>query len=361
MNIAFEINHPAQAHLFKNPIRSLIIKQHRVTVFVKDNPITQSILTDFNIPFLLLGKKGDNIKHKLWKQFIFIFKLLRYYKKEHYHLGVGVSVSMSLLSAITGLKSVVLDDDDKKATPLFAALAHPFADTLLRPSALIIEGIRSNTIYYDGYHELSYLHPSVFKPDKSVLIKQGLNENTPFFILRLVALKAHHDKGAKGISNDQANSLIQLLSKYGSIFVSHENGAVLLKGTEVIKIHPAKLHDLMAYARMVISDGQTMCSEAACLGVPSVRINDFSGRISYLEEQEKKWELTYSFKPQCFEDALKKVEFILNEDAGIYKSRRDKMIANAIKVNDYLTWFIENYPESKKIMQDNPDYQYTFK
>lgn len=27
----------------------------------------------------------------------------------------------------------------------------------------------------------------------------------------------------------------------------------------------------------------------------------------------------------------------------------------------FLTWFIENYPESQKIMKENPDYQWRFK
>jgi hypothetical protein len=27
----------------------------------------------------------------------------------------------------------------------------------------------------------------------------------------------------------------------------------------------------------------------------------------------------------------------------------------------FLTWFIEKYPESSKIMKENPDYQFNFK
>jgi len=32
-----------------------------------------------------------------------------------------------------------------------------------------------------------------------------------------------------------------------------------------------------------------------------------------------------------------------------------------MKTNIFLVWFIENYPESNKIMKENPDYQYNFR
>jgi hypothetical protein len=37
------------------------------------------------------------------------------------------------------------------------------------------------------------------------------------------------------------------------------------------------------------------------------------------------------------------------------------MIKDKIDVTAFMVWFIENYPESKRIMKENPDYQYKFK
>ena len=45
----------------------------------------------------------------------------------------------------------------------------------------------------------------------------------------------------------------------------------------------------------------------------------------------------------------------------IYQERRKKMLADKIDVTAFMVWFIENYPESAKIMKENPDYQYNFK
>jgi hypothetical protein len=130
---------------------------------------------------------------------------------------------------------------------------------------------------------------------------------------------------------------------------------------ETLKIHPSRLHHLMAFSKLIVSDGQTMCSEASCLGVPSIRINDFVGRISYLEQQEKRWNLTFGIKPSEFYKALKIIDSLVKEDSNVFKERRDKMIESSLNMTNFLIWIIENYPESKKKLKENPDFQYQFK
>ena len=44
-----------------------------------------------------------------------------------------------------------------------------------------------------------------------------------------------------------------------------------------------------------------------------------------------------------------------------WQSRRQKMLSEKIDYAQFLTWFIENYPESQKIMKENPDEQFRFK
>lgn len=357
----FELNHPCHAHLFKHVIKSLLEHGHEVDVLLKESALVQAILKAESIPFILQGRKGDGLLSKALKQISFTRQIISLHKKNKYTLAIGVSVSIPLASKFSSIKSLVLDDDDKKATPLFAFLAHNNASLLLRPSSLFHEAAAKNKVFYQGYHELSYLHPDIFKPDIGILSEQGLSAREPFFILRLVALKAHHDIGIKGISHKQLLRIINLLSKHGRVIITSESPGGLPKGAEALKIKPEKIHHLMAYAKMIVSDGQTMCSEAACLGIPSLRINDFVGRISYLEEQENKWQLTYGFKPDDFDSAFKMIETIIKEDSAIYKARSEQMINNSINFAGFLTWFIENYPTSTRIMKENPDYQYNFR
>jgi uncharacterized protein len=360
MNFLFELNHPAHGHLFKNTIRQLSANGHETTVLIKDIPVLKAILDDAGIHYQVLGSKGKGITGKLLKQAGFVFRTYGLHRQKHFDVGIGISVTLPLLSRITSMPAIVCDDDDKKATPYFAWLAHNNAAALLRPQALSHEGNSENTIYYNGYHELAYLHPAVFTADASVLKEQGLQPGETFFIVRLVSLKAHHDKGIKGIGREEMHTLAKTLKPHGRIILTHEAGGEQIPGTEPLRIHPARLHHLMAYAKMIISDGQTMCSEAACLGVPSVRINDFAGRISYLQEQEEKWKLTFGFKPTAFDEAVKKIGFILIENNEMYRHRRNMMLASCINVSGFLSWFIENWPSSLHIMKQNPDYQFNF-
>ena len=40
-----------------------------------------------------------------------------------------------------------------------------------------------------------------------------------------------------------------------------------------------------------------------------------------------------------------------------WKNSAKNMIRKRIDMGAFLIWFIENYPESEKIMKENPDYQ----
>jgi len=99
------------------------------------------------------------------------------------------------------------------------------------------------------------------------------------------------------------------------------------------------------------------------LGIPSVRINTFVGRISYLEELEQNYQLTFGFKPNQFKLALSKINSIteLHDSRKLFQSRKQKMLSDKINLTNFMVWFIENYPKSVDIMNENPDYQYKFK
>lgn len=284
-------------------------------------------------------------------------------KKNSIEIGIGTSINLAHASKITKMKSLVLDDDDDTVQPLFTKFAHPFCDTLLSPSALIGHRKKKQTIFYTGYHELAYLHPNRFVPDSGVLNQSELIEGEKYFILRFNSFKAHHDIGIKGISLENKRKLINLLKPYGKIFITSERELETEFEEYRINIPPHQIHSLLYYATMFIGDSQTMTSEAAVLGTPSVRCNSFVGRIAYLEEQEHTYGLTYGFKPNETDKMFIKIEELLklNNLKEEWQKRRQKMLADKIDVTAFLVWFVENYPDSFRIMKENPDYQYNFK
>ena len=114
---------------------------------------------------------------------------------------------------------------------------------------------------------------------------------------------------------------------------------------------------------MLIGDSQTMTSEAAVLGTPAIRCNTFVGRISYLEEEEHQYNLTYGFLPTNTDAMFKKIEELLAIPnlKAVWQERRQDMLKDKIDVTAFYVWFIENYPESVRIMRENPEYQNVFK
>ena len=124
----------------------------------------------------------------------------------------------------------------------------------------------------------------------------------------------------------------------------------------------------MVFASLYIGDSQTMAAEAGVLGVPFVRFNDFVGRIGYLRELEDVYELGYgihasvlpadspirrndgSLQPSGVEELYKRVETLVSmpsaERKATFAARREKMLSDKIDCAKFLTWFIENYPQS---------------
>jgi len=260
------------------------------------------------------------------------------------------------------MKSILLDDDDSEVQPLMAKFGHPFADNILSPDVLSFEN-KKNAIYYPGYHELAYLHPNRFTSDPSVLSEMGLSENETFFIMRFNVFKAHHDVGARGLSIEQKCRIIKILEKQGKVFITTEREIEPEFKQYKIKVSPEKIHSLLYYAKMFVGDSQTMTSEAAVLGTPAIRCNDFVGRISYLEEEEHKYGLTFGFKPDQFKEMILKIDELLPlpDLKEVWAKKREKMLADKIDVTAFMVWFVENYPESVQIMKKNPEFQNRFK
>ena len=222
--------------------------------------------------------------------------------------------------------------------------------------------LEKKSIKYHSYHELAYLHPNQFAPDNTIVDKYFPSDE-PYFILRFAQLNAYHDLGVSGISTEIAQHLIDILKPYGSIYITSERPLEPQFEQYRIKIDPSDMHHVMAFASLYIGDSQTMAAESGVLGVPFVRFNDFVGRIGYLRELEDVYHLGYGIKPKDVDKLYKVVADLLQmpNRKEFFQQRRQKMLSEKIDYAQFLTWFIENYPESMRIMKENPDYQYRFK
>ena len=364
MKVIVYLGHPAHFYLYKLSVQNWKIAGHNVVILIKKKDILESLLKYADFEYLNIlseGRKDSRIGiiigliKRIYR--VFILCLL-----ERPDILTGTSVENSFVGKFLGIPVINLNEDDSEVVPFYAKLSYPFANEILNPIVCDSGKWNRKAIKYNSYQELAYLHPNHFIPDKSI-VEKYFSTDKPYTILRFAKLNAHHDKGIQGINTDIAQKLIDIIKPHGDIYITSERELEPQFERYRIKINPLDMHHVMAFAQLYIGDSQTMAAESGVLGVPFVRFNDFVGRIGYLRELEDVYELGYGVKTNEVDRLYKVVSDLINmkNRKEIFSERRQKMLSEKIDYAQFLTWFIENYPESARIMKENPDYQYNFR
>jgi|TARA_Y100000310_G_C20631744_1_gene789016 hypothetical protein len=308
---------------------SFLKKEHDLTITSREKEVTTLLLNYYGIDHLSLSFPGKNMTGLLKELVIRNRELIALHRREKFDLAFGTSVSIAHLSALFGIKSYNFCEDDDSVIPLQSFITYPFTTTIINPDCIKYNRWRSKRVFHSSYHELAYLHPENFTPCPEVLDMYGLKLRK-YIIIRLSALDAHHDWGKKGISSSIYKKIKNLLTEY-DLVESVENKISF-------QFKHWHMHDLIAYAKMVISDSQTTTAEAAVLGVPSIRYNSFVGKISYLEELEHKYSLTFGFRPGYDDEMIDKINELLNQKNihEEWQKRRMKMLSKKVDLNQWM-------------------------
>lgn len=365
MNILIQMSHPAHFHLYKNVAKNLMDDGHKVSILIKTKDILEDLLKQSGLPYsnILQEAHRKNKLGILWDMLVRDWRMLRFMKKNKIDLLTGSTVEVAQVGWLTRKYRVNTGEDDMRIVPLFQKMAGPFIQTILSPVSCDNGKLEPKSVKYAGYHKLAYLHPNQFQPDKRIVEKYFSSER-PYYLLRFAKLKAYHDieSDAHGITTGIAQHLIDLLLAHGDVHITSERELEPQFEKYRLQINPLDIHHILAFAKLYIGDSQSMAVEAAMLGTPSLRFNDFAGKIGVLEELEHKYELTFAIPPSEPQKLFNKVEELLAmpDMRHVFQHRRQKMLSEKIDVTAFFTWFIENYPESRKIMQETPDYQLRF-
>jgi uncharacterized protein len=363
MKILFYLSHPSQYHVHKNTISGLIKNGKQVRVLIRRKDILEKLLLADKVDFKVIqghkkrkGKIGI-VADLIAREINFALILLR----ERQDLLIGSDASVSHLSKLFSIPSLVFAEDDVQIIPALASLMYPAATAIVAPEPCDTGKWTYKKISYNGYQKLAYLHPNHFSPDRDLVISLGFSFNRPNYLFRLSGFEAHHDAGICGFSIDQIKKLISILEPIGNILVSSEINLPAELQKYSFSFAPEMMHHILAFSDILICDSQSMAVEAAILGVPSLRFNDFAGRISVLEELEKKYSLTFGFSTSSFNALLAKLEEILvmKDRKGVFNRRKLQMLSEKTDVAAFFLWLIEGYPESVRKMKSDPDYRLT--
>ena len=347
MNILFHLGHPAHFHLNKITIKNLIEQGNQVTIAINDKDILENLLIESKLSYIkIVGKKNNQSKFgtflRLLKQIKNLFQIS--YKKR-IELLVGSTSVISHVGVLLNIPSIALVEDDAEAVPPFPQITYPFISKIIAPQECSVGRWSHKKIGINSYHELAYLHPNTFKPSFKK-IEKYVDSKNDYFIIRFSELGAYHDNGISGISDNIAKLIIDKLIPHGNVYITSERKLNCEFEKYRVKINPTDMHHFMAFSSIVIGDSQTMSAEAAVLGVPFIRYNDFVGKLSYCNSLEEIYNLGYGIKAGEIKLLLDKVDQLINmsNKNEIFNKRKEKMLSEKIDYSLFLLDFIKkNY------------------
>lgn len=347
MKILFYLGHPAHYHLFKHVI-SAYNTENRV-VLIKSKDVLEQLLIQDGVIYTNVDElsglktvgKTFAIAKKFGKRLLKIAGIIR---KEKPAMLVGCSAELALLGKFFNIPSCAFFEDDLDKVKSFARLAGPTATYLICPDVCRAWKYEKRKIGHSSYHELAYLHPDLFQPDYEK-IKTIFKPGTKNFIIRFSDLGAYHDAGKKGITDELALTIIHKLKSFGNVFITSERKLPEQFEPYRISIKSNDMHHALYFADIFIGDSQTMTAEAAVLGTPALRYNDFVGELSYLEDLEHNYNLTYGFKTSDSVSLLKKLDELLATPdlKNLWKMRREIMLAKKINLTKWIIEFLDKH------------------
>lgn len=354
MRILIDIGHPAHVHLFKHFAWEMREKGHTILFTCREKEYEIELLRKTTFPFICIGRHRKSKLGKIFGLLIFNIRLLIIslkFKPDTY-LSHG-SMYAAQVSWLLHKTHISMENNGNMEQ---IRLYLPFSKVVLTPAQLV-EDLGRKQIKYSGYHELAYLHPNRYKPSPDINHYLGLEYNTKYFLLRFVSWNASHDIGQGGLTSDEKIRLVNELNHYGRVYISSENKLLGPLSQYQIDINPERLHDVIAGATFVISEGATIASEAGVLGVPAIYVNSL---IRCSPSDLQKYGLVFNFGNGA--GILEKAKKILESNSmDVFHKARQHLLSEKIDVTAFLVWFVENYPNSAEEMRKNPEIQYEFR
>jgi len=324
-----------------------------ILICAREKEVTTDLLKKYGFPYTVVSVAKPPLIPLLKEQTHRIVEFSRILSQFQPDISISMmDPTLAFPSRLKGIPFIGLTDTENAEAAINSAL--PFTEAVLTPSCFK-KILGPKQIFYNGNHELAYLHPTRFTPDPSVLTEIGLTEDDPFTIVRFVSWQATHDIGQHGLTLETKRKAIREFEKSGPVFITSEK--ILPDEFEKyrISVSPEKMHHLLYYATLLYGESATMASECAVLGTSAI-FCDYTGR-GYTDEEESRYHLVYNFKldkvsqERSIEKAAELLQNPLLKESS--RQKRALLLQDKIDVTAFLVWFIENYPGSFTEMKEN--------
>lgn len=343
MKVLIDVNHPAHVHFFRHPIRLLREQGHEVLVTSREKEMTIGLLDIFGIKHIKLSSQRKNgwfrLGHELIERDVALFRIVRQFRP-----AIMASIGGTFIAHVgklTGIPSLVFYDTENAT--IQNMITYPLASCVIVPRCYEAWIPKKRHIRYAGYHELSYLHPDYFSPNKDIAVENGLDEHRDCYLIRLVSWQSNHDVGERGISPSLLRAFVEKLQTQGKVIISSESQLPPELDKFRFRGGPTQIHHVMAFCRAFIGESATMASECSVLGVPSIYVAK-TGR-GYTNEQESRYGLVKNIPTLSLAQIEKDLEIIINAPISRWYEARQQLLADTIDVSRFVVKCITTYPE----------------
>ena len=343
MRILVFTNTPAHVHTYRNAVRALEARGHEVLILARDYDCTTDLLTYYDLPFVVYGRHGTDryTRAAFAREFLGHMRTaVREARRFDPDVIFGRGVYAAYTGALLRTRTVLLLDSEPST---FAhSIASPFASLVLSPRAFETDlGKRHYT--FAGFKECGYLHPDVFAPDRSVREELGVASDERFVLVRFNSYNALHDVGDAGLTDDERRRLVETLAEYATVFVSDESGTFDFDDVDArpYALHPARIHDVLAEASLLVAETGTMVTEAALLGTPAIACGAFVawrlGEFVELEHQDLISATT------DFDEIVECATMLLTDPSteATWTAKRDDYMRDKVNLTDLLVRAVE--------------------
>ncbi len=325
-------------HFFKNLIWDMEKEGHEFLLMVKERENTTILMDLLGFEYETFGKTYSGLVGKGFGILHNDFSLL----SETRDFAPDITASIGGLYSVHAgriLGVPTIDFTDTENAILTNMLTFPCASVVATPSCYRADVPKNKHLSYRGYHELAYLHPKRFKPDKKVVHELGLKPND-YIVVRYSSLDARHQSEEAVFTRRDKIDLIRLLNEYGEVVVDSEH-----RLPEPIKqyerdIPDHKFHDILAHSKMYIGEGATTASEAGVLGVPWIYLSKKTR--CYLEDQELNYQL--GAQVHSTHDAFFTLRSLLEGEVDVnFRTARRNLIKEKIDVTRWMKRLFEHF------------------
>jgi predicted glycosyltransferase len=285
--IWIDIEQPKTAIMFQSLIEKFQRENANLLITARDYDSTFSILDDFNLKYMKIGKHGgEKLKDKL-ETYIDrlrdLFQIIVEFSPDYF--VTFLSIEGTRIAYGLQIPSIGINDEPRNEA--VCKLIHPFIGNIIVPECIPKEDYvklhadLEKIIQYNGLDEIAWL--SEYTPDPSVLGKFDLEKgnfllirsepaHASYFVNKLKPDETMIGEFFPSIFRDFPNHTYLLLvrsDKQENYLKTNFRELVSEKNVIVTQYLP-NIVDLCFYGALIISGGGTIVRESSLLNVPSI-------------------------------------------------------------------------------------------